>query len=194
MLIGCVRMIWIYFISSYFVGTIMFGFLVIKVIHHKDLRHLGSGNVGARNAGREHGKKEFILIFLGDALKGVIVVVFASLLHFPEYVQVLGLALCIIGHIKPVTLNFQGGKGISTFIGGIIAFEPLVVSVIIIAFLILYPILKSFTIAGLGAFLCIPILLVFREYDWISCLLVTAIIVMICFAHTENISERLRKI
>lgn len=186
-------MIWIYFILSYFVGTIMFGFLVIKVIHQKDLRLVGSGNVGARNAGREHGKKEFVLIFLGDALKGVIVVVFANFVHFPEYVQLLGLALCIIGHIKPVTLNFQGGKGISTFIGGVIAFEPLIVPVIIIAFLILYPILKSFTIAGLGAFLFIPILLVYREYDWISCLLVTGIILMICFVHSENINERLRK-
>jgi acyl phosphate:glycerol-3-phosphate acyltransferase len=187
-------MIWIYFILSYFIGTIMFGFLVIKVIHHKDLRQVGSGNVGARNAGREHGKKVFVLIFLGDALKGVSVVVFAEYVHFPEYVQLLGLALCIIGHIKPVTLHFQGGKGISTFIGGIIAFEPLIIPVIILAFLFLYPFIKSFTIAGLGAFLSIPILLVYREYEWISCLLVTAIIVMICMAHSENIRERLRKI
>jgi acyl phosphate:glycerol-3-phosphate acyltransferase len=186
-------MIWIYFILSYFVGTIMFGYLVIKVIHHKDLRHLGSGNVGARNAGREHGKIEFVLIFLGDALKGVIVVVGASILNFPESIQLLGLALCIIGHIKPVTLNFKGGKGISTFIGGVIAFEPLIVPVIIIAFLILYPFLKSFTIAGLGSFLFIPIFLVYREYDWISCLLATGILFIICFAHSENINERLRK-
>lgn len=187
-------MIWIYFILSYLVGSIMFGYVIIKVIHHKDLRHVGSGNVGARNAGREHGKKVFVLIFLGDALKGGIVVVGGSILNFPESIQLLGLALCIIGHIKPVTLNFKGGKGISTFIGGVIAFEPLIVPIIIIAFLILYPFLKSFTIAGLGAFLFIPILLIYRGYDWISCLLVTAIILLICFAHSENINERLRKI
>jgi acyl phosphate:glycerol-3-phosphate acyltransferase len=171
----------------------MFGYLVIKFIHHKDIRQEGSGNVGARNAGREHGKKEFILIFIGDALKGVIVVVVATVFNFPEYFQLLGLMLCIFGHMKPVTLNFKGGKGISTFIGGVIAFEPLSVPIIIIAFLIMYPFLKSFTIAGLGSFLFIPIFLLYRGYDWTSCLLIYIILLIICMAHSENISERLRK-
>lgn len=169
----------------------MFGYLVVKFFHQEDIRQHGSGNVGARNAGRLHGKIAFILIFLGDALKGAGVVVGAIMLHFPEYVQLLGLALAIIGHIKPVTLMFRGGKGISTFIGGVIAFNPLLIPFILLTFLIIYPFSKSFTFSGLGAFLVIPICLVYQGYDWLSCLIITGILCLIFLAHSENIKERL---
>jgi acyl phosphate:glycerol-3-phosphate acyltransferase len=186
-------MIGLYLLLSYLIGTIMFGFIVIKALHNEDIRKQGSGNVGARNAGRYHGKKAFIVIFLGDALKGVVVVIGAEILHFPDYIQLLGLGAAIIGHIKPIAMGFRGGKGISTFIGGIIAFDPLIVPVIILGFLILYPFTKSFTFSGLGAFLLIPIFYIYRDYDWISCVMISGIILIILLAHMENIRERLDK-
>lgn len=186
-------MIWLYLILSYFVGCIMFGYIVIKIFHHKDIRLIGSGNVGARNAGRLHGRKEFVLIFLGDALKGVIVVVAASLFHFPDYILLLGLGMAIMGHIKPVTLNFKGGKGISTFIGGIIAFEPILVLILILGFIMLFPLTRSFTLSGLGSFLFIPFFLLYMEFDWPSCFIISIIIMIIYFAHLQNIKEGLRK-
>jgi acyl phosphate:glycerol-3-phosphate acyltransferase len=185
-------MLWLYLIGSYFVGTVMFGYLVIKLFHRKDIRLQGSGNVGARNAGRLHGKKAFVLIFLGDALKGVIVVMGARFLDFPDTTQLLGFGLVIIGHIKPITLRFQGGKGISTFIGGIIAFEPLVALLIVIGFIALYPFTKSFTFAGLGAFLLIPVLFVCLQYDELSVFIISFILLIILIAHSENIMERLK--
>lgn len=170
----------------------MFGYLVTKVIYREDLRLHGTGNVGARNAGRLHGKTAFVLIFLGDALKGALVILAARYLQFSETIQLLGLALAILGHLKPITLKFKGGKGISTFIGGIIAFDPIAVPVIILAFGVLYPFLKSFTMAGLGAFLFIPVILFFKNNDWLSCILEIIIIIMLYLAHTENIKERLK--
>jgi glycerol-3-phosphate acyltransferase PlsY len=172
----------------------MFGFVVSKVLYHSDIRLQGSGNVGARNAGRIHGKTAFVLIFLGDAVKGAIVIMIARYLDFSEPIQLLGLSLAIVGHIKPITLGFNGGKGISTFIGGIIIFEPLLVPVIVLAFLMLYLFTKSFTFSGLGAFLFIPVFLFLNHYRWENWLLVVAILVIIFLAHTENIKERLKKI
>jgi acyl phosphate:glycerol-3-phosphate acyltransferase len=187
-------MVWLYFLLSYFVGTIMFGFLVSKIIYHKDIRLQGSGNVGARNAGRIHGKKAFVLIFLGDALKGVIVVILARYLQFSDNIQLIGLGMAILGHVMPITLMFKGGKGISTFIGGIIAFEPISVPVILLGFFFIYPFIRSFTLAGLGAFLFIPILLWFRDYDWLSCVILVGIITVIFIIHADNIKERLKTI
>lgn len=112
----------------------MFGYLVTKLLYHNDIRFDGSGNVGARNAGRLHGKKAFVVIFLGDALKGVLVILIARYFGFSDHIQLVGLGLAILGHLKPITLKFKGGKGISTFIGGIIMFEPLLILVIILAF------------------------------------------------------------
>lgn len=185
-------MLWLYFIISYLIGSIMFGFVVTKIVYHKDIRIQGSGNVGARNAGRLHGKMAFVLIFSGDALKGVLVILVAHYLQFSESIQLLGLAIAILGHIKPVTLKFKGGKGISTFIGGMITFEPLIIPVIILGFGLLYPFLKSFTLAGLGTFLIIPVVLFLKNNDWPSCLILLGIIAMLYAAHTENLKERLK--
>jgi acyl phosphate:glycerol-3-phosphate acyltransferase len=186
------QMIWLYLIVSYLIGSIMFGFLIPQIFYRKDIRVQGSGNVGARNAGRLHGKTAFVLIFLGDALKGVLVILAARYLQFSETIQLAGLALAILGHIKPVTLKFKGGKGISTFIGGIITFEPILVPVIILGFAILYTFKKSFTIAGLGAFLFIPVALFLINNDWLSCTIALGIIVMLYAAHAENLKERLK--
>ncbi|PGY11814.1 glycerol-3-phosphate acyltransferase [Bacillus sp. AFS031507] len=186
-------MIYFFLVLSYLIGSIMFGFLVTKALYCKDIRLHGSGNVGARNAGRLHGKTAFVLIFLGDALKGGLVILLARYFGFSDPVQFVGLGMAIFGHLKPITLNFKGGKGISTFIGGIIMFEPLLVSVIILAFLVLYPFTKSFTFSGLGAFLFIPPFLIIIDHDWISCAIVLCILVFIFLAHWNNIKVRLKK-
>ncbi|MFD2443621.1 glycerol-3-phosphate acyltransferase [Bacillus sp. CGMCC 1.16607] len=184
-------MIWFYFVLSYLIGTIMFGYIIIKFLYRKDIRLQGSGNVGARNAGRIFGKKAFVIIFLGDALKGSMVVLVAQYLQFSDSIQLLGLGIAILGHLWPITLNFKGGKGISAFIGGIIAFEPLSVPVILLSFLVLYPFVRSFTVAGLGAFVFIPILLLFRDYDGLSCFILIGILLVIILVHSENLFERL---
>jgi len=185
------KMQWLYFVISYIIGSIMFGYLITKILYRDDIRGKGSGNLGARNAGRIHGKTAFVLIFLGDALKGTVVVLAARYLGFSESIQLLGLALAIFGHLKPITLKFKGGKGISTFIGGIIAFDPISVPIIIIAFALLYPFLKSFTFAGLGAFLFIPVVFFIMNQNWMITLLELGIILMLYIAHKENIKERL---
>lgn len=65
----------IYLLFSYFMGCIMSGNLVARLFGSGIVLHEhGSGNIGARNAGRVLGKKGFVLTFVGDALKGALVV------------------------------------------------------------------------------------------------------------------------
>lgn len=171
----------------------MTGLLVVRIFGKEDIRQHGSGNIGARNAGRILGKKGFILTFFGDALKGAFVILVAVHYAFHDEIQLIGLALAVLGHIKPILLRFQGGKGISTFIGGMITFEPFAIPVIIIGFLVIYVFVRSFTFAGLGSFLLLPIMLYFLEYSSKSCLIILAILIILYFAHSENIKERLNK-
>lgn len=183
----------LYFLLAYFLGNIMTGFLVVRLLGKDDIRKQGSGNVGARNAGRVLGRKAFILTFLGDAVKGGLVILIARYFGFADEIQLTGLALAILGHIKPILLRFQGGKGISTFIGGIITLEPYLIPIIILGFLIIYLFIRSFTFAGLGSFLFIPITQYFLKYSYISCLMTMVIISILYFVHRENIKERLSK-
>ncbi|WP_462410896.1 glycerol-3-phosphate acyltransferase [Neobacillus sp. Marseille-QA0830] len=186
-------MVWMYLACSYLAGNLMFGYLVSKFFYRGDLRNQGSGNVGARNAGRLYGKKAFLFTFLGDALKGALVVLAARYLEFSEPVQLAGLALAIFGHLKPVFLKFRGGKGISTFVGGMAVFQPLLIPAVIPIFLLFYLVWKSLTLAGLSSFLVIPVFLAIRHYQWESCLLAVVIVLLILITQKNDIKERLIK-
>ncbi len=181
-----------FFVCSYLLGSLMAGFVVVKLLGKKDIRTEGSRNVGARNAGRVNGKLSFILTFIGDALKGALVIIAGHYFGFSSDLVLGGLGFAILGHVKPITLKFKGGMGISTFIGGMIAFEPFTALVIIGGFLLLYPFLKSFTFAGLGSFLLIPISFYFLGTDTAVIMISGFLVMAIIYIHREDILERLR--
>lgn len=137
-----------------------------------------------------YGKKAFVLTFLGDALKGAVVIFAGRLLEFTGLEQLIGLAFALIGHIKPILFQFKGGKGISAFIGGALAFEPVLAIVIIIAFLITYPFTKSFTFSGLGSFLVLPVAIFFMHDSFTSMWGFIGLTIIILFAHKQNLIEK----
>jgi acyl phosphate:glycerol-3-phosphate acyltransferase len=184
-------MLIIYFILAYLLGSMMAGFFVVKALGKKDIRVEGSGNVGARNAGRVHGRLSFVLTFLGDALKGAVVVVAGRYLGFSPEVTLIALGFAILGHLKPITLKFKGGMGISTFIGGMLAFDPIIAIILISGFLLLYPFLKSFTFAGLGSFIIIPFALYFINGNFNTSTLTAILVSIILYVHRQDINERL---
>ncbi|WP_241774571.1 MULTISPECIES: glycerol-3-phosphate acyltransferase [Lysinibacillus] len=100
--------------TAYFVGK----------AYGVNLQEERSKNLGARNAGSVIGKGAFIWTFLGDSLKGALVVGLGRLWHFEEWAIVLGACLVMLGHLFPVWLKFNGGKGVATFIGVGLALSP----------------------------------------------------------------------
>jgi acyl phosphate:glycerol-3-phosphate acyltransferase len=182
-----------YLLISYLLGSLMAGYFVVKILGKKDIRVEGSGNVGARNAGRVHGKVSFVFTFLGDALKGALVVLIGEYLNLSPELFLGGLGFAILGHVKPITLNFKGGMGISTFIGGMIAFEPLSALILVIGFILLYPVLKSFTFAGLGSFVLLPICFYFLGVQLLPILIAGVLVLAIIYIHREDLSERFEK-
>jgi len=113
------------------------------------------------------------------------------LLELPDELVLTGVLFVVIGHIWPITLSFCGGKGISSFLGGMIAFDPIVTLVIIIGFLIAFPFLRGFTKAGLLSFTLLPVYLYLAAYSFSSILVVIIAIGLVLFAHRTNIKERL---
>ncbi|GAE44922.1 acyl-phosphate:glycerol-3-phosphate O-acyltransferase PlsY [Mesobacillus boroniphilus JCM 21738] len=140
-----------------------------------------------------HGRVSFVLTFLGDALKGAIVIFIGEYFNLSPELLLGGLGFAILGHVKPFTLKFKGGMGISTFIGGMLAFEPLTAFVIIFGFLLLYPFFKSFTFAGLGSFVLIPLSFHFFGIQPLVILITCVLVISILFIHREDIFARLDK-
>ena len=65
-------------IISYLLGSVPFGLLLAKIFASTDIRNFGSKNIGATNVNRVLGKKLGVATFLLDALKGVIMLLFAK--------------------------------------------------------------------------------------------------------------------
>lgn len=110
---------------SYLIGSIPTGYLIVKIKTGQDIRTIGSGSTGATNVKRVLGKKWFFIVMLLDAFKGALPVVLASLYAgkceniglFP----VLAALAVILGHSKPIFLQFKGGKSVASGVGTILA-------------------------------------------------------------------------
>ena len=123
---------------GYLLGSIPFGLLISKYSSRRDIRQYGSGKIGATNVLRTAGKKAAALAVLLDVLKGVLAVVVAGLIIDRGYLvignlglgalvaQVLAALAAIAGHNWSVFLKFRGGgRGVATFMGGLIALCPI---------------------------------------------------------------------
>lgn len=110
-------------IAAYMLGTLNPAFFLAK-LKKVDLRSGGSGNLGASNATILMGWKVGILVALHDIGKAAAAVLLAQILcpQVPHIGAMAGVA-CVIGHMFPFYIKFQGGKGFASFIGMTLAMD-----------------------------------------------------------------------
>ncbi|MFS0689510.1 bacillithiol system redox-active protein YtxJ [Sporosarcina sp. 179-K 8C2 HS] len=174
-------------ICAYMVGNLLMATVIGKLLYRQDIRSSGSGNPGARNAGRVFGKTGFVLTFIGDALKGAIVVLIARWLGMDEWLQLACVFAVMAGHIYPIVHKFRGGQGVSSFIGGMLAFNPSVVACFVVIFLVFYPFLKNFSIVGLSAMAMSPLILYGLTKDWSQTVAAILVVAFLLFAHRKDL-------
>jgi acyl phosphate:glycerol-3-phosphate acyltransferase len=115
-------------LGAYLIGSLSFAVIISRLMGLADPRAYGSGNPGATNVLRSGNKAAAILTLVFDALKGFVPVWLA--LHYgPRFglgetaAAFVGLA-AFLGHLWPVFFRFQGGKGVATAGGVLLAFNP----------------------------------------------------------------------
>ncbi|MGN7476974.1 glycerol-3-phosphate acyltransferase [Solibacillus silvestris] len=141
----------LFILASYLLGTILTAALVAKVKGVK-LHEKNSGNLGARNAGRTLGKSAFVIVAIGDGLKGLVVVLSGRLIDLPEPTIGIAVIAVVLGHLYPFWNKGKGGKGVATVIGAMLAFSPVVFLMFLAGFLISMLIMKSATLGMVGGF------------------------------------------
>lgn len=110
-------------ILAYLVGSIPFAVVVSRAMGLPDPRSYGSGNPGTTNVLRSGSKVAALLTLAGDAAKGWVAVWAAMRLGLAvEVVAIVALAV-FLGHVFPVWLRFQGGKGVATAAGVLLALD-----------------------------------------------------------------------
>jgi glycerol-3-phosphate acyltransferase PlsY len=110
---------------AYLVGSISFAVVVSRAMGFPDPRTFGSGNPGATNMLRTGSKVAAALTLFGDSAKGWLAVfltdaIFATAVP-PAYKMSLVAVAVVFGHMYPLFHRFQGGKGVSTALGVLLA-------------------------------------------------------------------------
>lgn len=178
-----------YILLSYLFGTILFA-VVIGKIKGIDLQHANSGNLGARNAGRTLGKWAFILVAVGDGLKGLIVVVAGRILELPELTIAFAVIAVVLGHLYPFWNRGKGGKGVATVIGAMVAFSPILILVFLAGFLLSLLVTKSATLSMTGGFIVYGLVMsVYIEAGYF----IAISLVLVIWKQRHSIGERVKQ-
>ena len=190
---------------SYLSGSIPFGLILTKFFGGQDIRKIGSGNIGATNVLRTGNKFLAALTLVLDILKGYMPVII-SLQYFPELIQ-LSCLLAFLGHIFPVWLKFNGGKGVATYLGILLALSIQLGLLFIFTWMVVSLIFKYSSVSSMFASLTVFVIHTMREIaepilkrmsdqtfknyeiDASLSLLLFIFFILIIFTHRKNISN-----
>jgi glycerol-3-phosphate acyltransferase PlsY len=187
-------------VTSYLLGSIPFGLILVRIFRKEDIRTLGSGNIGATNVVRSGAKGLGAATFLLDALKGYVAVYIAGMLMhgsahgIPALQNASALAgiVVVLGHMFPVWLGFNGGKGVATALGMAIALSPLAALIALGVFIAVLAISRYVSLASILAVTVYPIfaLLVFRlPRTALSAAVIIGVPLLVVIRHHKNIAR-----
>ena len=159
----------------------------IARMKHVNLKEEGTGNLGATNTAYVLGKKAGYFVLFFDILKSYFSFKLAKWL-FPKLLiaGILASIGCILGHCFPVTMNFQGGKGLAAFGGLILAFKPWMFLTIITVGITLMFVYNTGVIAPFMGVILFPTLVYFTGHDLIETAAVTVASAIIFATHLSN--------
>ena len=189
------------FIIAYLLGSIPTAIWVGKRFYNIDIREHGSGNAGATNALRVLGTKTGIIVLLLDLIKGIAAIfvayLFKNYFSSPEYFvmyQLLLGVIALIGHMFPVFANFNGGKGVATLAGIVLAIYPLVFLVCLGIFVSVFIPTRYVSLSSIAASIAFPVFVIFVfNVELISKVvfsILTAFILIV--AHRKNIQRLIK--
>ena len=191
-------------LASYLLGSIPFGYLAGRLAGI-DVRKVGSGNIGATNVVRVLGKKYGYPVFALDVLKGFAAVMISMLVapgqppawNSPEIFGILAAMSSVLGHLYPPWLKFEGGKGVATSGGALLALTPVATLIGVAIWITMFWLTRYVSLASITAAVVLPIvILVTRSHDQnnrkplvIASVCVAAVVI---WRHRSNLSRLMR--
>ena len=177
-------------VVGYLFGSIPFGLILTRMAGLGDVRAIGSGNIGATNVLRT-GRKDLAAATLAlDALKATAATVVAAYV-FGAATALWAAAGAFLGHLYPVWLGFRGGKGVATFLGGLIGvFWPGALAFAVTWLLVAFVTRYSSAAALIGSLTAPLVALILGHGDVAGIFLVLA--ALLWMRHGENIRRLLK--
>jgi len=185
-------------LAGYLVGSLSFAVIVSRVMGLSDPRSYGSKNPGATNVLRSGSKLAAVLTLLLDALKGWVPVFLVQHYGLPYGLEAGTVALvgvaAVLGHVYPIFFRFQGGKGVATAMGVVVAVSGVLGLATGVTWLLIAYFFRYSSLASLVAAVFAPLYYLMGDgVAWRSdnriALALVAICAMLVWRHSENISR-----
>ena len=185
------RIDYLFPVLGYLLGSVSSAIVLARLMGLTDPRLTGSGNPGATNILRYGGKTLAALTLLGDVLKGVVPVVIARALTDEPLVLALTAFGAFLGHLYPVFFGFQGGKGVATALGVLLALSPWLGLALVVTWVLVALISRYSSLSALLAALLAPFYAWWLLPGWPYLLVTTAIAALLIWRHRGNIQRLL---
>lgn len=176
-------------IIAYLFGSISSAIIVCKLMGLPDPRTQGSNNPGATNVLRIGGKKAAVITLFGDVLKGFLPVLAAKLIGLTPVAIGLVAFAAFIGHLYPIFFRFEGGKGVATLIGCLLAISWQVGLCWIAIFALIAITLRYISLASLIASLLAPFYTWYFTNNLNLSLIIALMSVFLIYRHRSNIAK-----
>ena len=183
-------------IAAYLLGSVSFAIVVSKIRGLKDPRTYGSHNPGATNVLRSGDKAAAAFTLLGDAAKGWVGVVAAQMVAQrvlpPEWFAIAASVAAFavfLGHLFPVFFKFQGGKGVATALGLLLALDPVLGLLTAVVWLVMVRVSRISSLGALTAASAAPLITLWRHDLTIMFWAVLGIAVLLIYRHKQNITQ-----
>ena len=187
---------------AYFIGSIPSAIWVSKWFFGVDVRDYGSNNAGATNTFRVIGRVAGFIVLFFDILKGWISVkILTSLILYEanssEFINmqlVVGIT-AVLGHVFPIYEKFQGGKGVATLMGIILAINFSAAIGCVVIFLMIFIFTSYVSLGAIVAAIFFPIITIFIiRVESISVIYFSIFIsILVILTHKPNIYRLLNK-
>ena len=181
-------------LGAFLCGSIPFGLLLVKLSGKGDVRAHGSGNIGATNVSRVGGKALGVVTLLLDILKGFLPVFVAKKLGFGADLLALMALAAVLGHVFTPWLKFQGGKGVATALGVILATQASWIILPMGTFIFVLWLTRHVSLGSTLAAAMVPAQLLLLNWmpgaakvSFASILPWLALVVLVIWKHRENI-------
>lgn len=175
---------------AYLLGSVPTGY-ILGSLAGVDVRKAGSGNVGATNVARVVGKRHGIFTLVMDIAKGFVPVIFAVNLDLtPSATALVGIA-AFLGHLYPVFLRFQGGKGVATALGVFLGVAPWTALILAVIFALVLWATRVVSLSSMVAAIFAPLVFWLFVHSWILTGMSLFIAAMIVLRHRGNIQRLL---
>jgi glycerol-3-phosphate acyltransferase PlsY len=185
-------------VAAYLVGSLSFAVIVSRAMGLNDPRTFGSKNPGATNVLRSGSKAAAIVTLLLDAFKGWLPVMLVKW-YGAGYglgegtMAMVGLA-AFLGHLLPVFFRFQGGKGVATALGVLLATNWILGLATGVTWLLIAYFFRYSSFASLVSSVFAPVYYIFGDgvvwaTDKSVVLCIAVMSLLLIWRHAENIGR-----